>query len=231
MITLEQLRQIMPYADAPRAALYLVPLNEAMAEYEINTPRRQCAFLAQVAHESGSLRYVRELASGAAYEYRKDLGNTMAGDGKRYKGRGLIQITGRNNYRLCSLALYGQAEMLLAKPEPVPVPLPAPSRQQRPGTTAYGAANPLNQYAAVTVGANPTQTLGYDAAGIVEACVALLAIEHGFAPGTLNTRVVDAACGPQIRIDNTSRRVRVALSNSFGFGGNNCCLVFAAADA
>lgn len=72
-------------------------------------------------------------------------------------------------------------------------------------------------------------TLG--AAGIVEACVALLAIEHGFAPGTLNTRVVDAACGPQIRIDNTSRRVRVALSNSFGFGGNNCCLVFAAADA
>ena len=54
MITLEQLRQIMPYADAPRAALYLVPLNEAMAEYEINTPRRQCAFLAQVAHVSGS---------------------------------------------------------------------------------------------------------------------------------------------------------------------------------
>lgn len=117
MITLEQLAKIMRYAEPARVALYLVPLNDAMTEYEINTPRRQAAFLAQLAHESGCLRYVRELASGAAYEYRKDLGNTMAGDGKRYKGRGLIQITGRNNYRLCSLALYGQAETLLAKPE------------------------------------------------------------------------------------------------------------------
>ncbi|MBS0557590.1 MAG: beta-ketoacyl-[acyl-carrier-protein] synthase family protein [Proteobacteria bacterium] len=68
------------------------------------------------------------------------------------------------------------------------------------------------------------------AAGIVEACVALLAIEHGFAPGTLNTRELDPACGPQIRIDNVQRGVRVALSNSFGFGGNNCCLAFAAGE-
>jgi len=72
-------------------------------------------------------------------------------------------------------------------------------------------------------------TLG--AAGIVEACITMLAIERGFAPGTLNARVLDPACGPQIRIDNTSRSVRVALSNSFGFGGNNCCLAFAAGDA
>lgn len=72
-------------------------------------------------------------------------------------------------------------------------------------------------------------TLG--AAGIVEACIALLAIERGFAPGTLNARVLDPACGPQIRIDNAQRHVRVALSNSFGFGGNNCCLAFAAGDA
>jgi len=72
-------------------------------------------------------------------------------------------------------------------------------------------------------------TLG--AAGITEACVALLAIERGFAPGTLNARALDPACGPQIRIDNAQRDVRVALSNSFGFGGNNCCLAFAAGDA
>ena len=72
-------------------------------------------------------------------------------------------------------------------------------------------------------------TLG--AAGIVEAVVALLAIERGLAPGTLNAQVLDPACGPQIKIDNQERNVRVALSNSFGFGGNNCCLAFAAADA
>ena len=72
-------------------------------------------------------------------------------------------------------------------------------------------------------------TLG--AAGIVEAVAALLAIERDLAPGTLNTRHLDPACGPQIRIDNAQRRVRVALSNSFGFGGNNCCLAFAAGAA
>jgi len=69
------------------------------------------------------------------------------------------------------------------------------------------------------------------AAGILEAAIALLAIERGFAPGTINSRALDPACGPQIRRDNEQRRVRIALSNSFGFGGNNCCLAFAAADA
>lgn len=67
-------------------------------------------------------------------------------------------------------------------------------------------------------------TLG--AAGIVEAAASLLAIETGFMPGTVNTRALDAACGPQIRIEPTEGEVRLALSNSFGFGGNNCVLVF-----
>ena len=67
-------------------------------------------------------------------------------------------------------------------------------------------------------------TLG--AAGIVEAVVALLAIENGFAPGTLNAQILDPACGPQIRLDNTVAPVRHALSFSFGFGGNNCVLLF-----
>jgi len=72
-------------------------------------------------------------------------------------------------------------------------------------------------------------TLG--AAGIVEANIALLALERGLVPGTLNTQTLDPACGPQIQIDNREGNVRIALSNSFGFGGNNCCLAFAAGAA
>ncbi|MGX9712628.1 glycoside hydrolase family 19 protein [Janthinobacterium lividum] len=96
--------QIMPLAGR-RATLFLAPLNAAMAEFSIDTPQRQASFLAQVGHESGQLRYVRELASGAAYEGRADLGNVIAGDGVRFKGRGLLQVTGRANYAACGVAL------------------------------------------------------------------------------------------------------------------------------
>ena len=64
------------------------------------------------------------------------------------------------------------------------------------------------------------------AAGMLEAAVSLLAIETGLMPGTVNTRELDARCGPQIRLHNARGKVRSALSNSFGFGGNNCVLVF-----
>jgi len=67
-------------------------------------------------------------------------------------------------------------------------------------------------------------TLG--AAGIVESVVALLALERGLLPGTLNSTVPDPACGAQIRFDNAHREVRYAMNNSFGFGGNNASLVF-----
>ena len=67
-------------------------------------------------------------------------------------------------------------------------------------------------------------TLG--AAGIVEATISLLALEHGFAPGTLNARELDPACGPQVRIDNEDAALEWVASNSFGFGGNNATLVF-----
>lgn len=100
-MTPEQLRQVMPYAK-DRAELYATPLADACQEFSINTPQREAAFIAQVAHESGELLYTREIASGAAYEGRRDLGNLQAGDGVRFKGRGLIQITGRFNYALCA---------------------------------------------------------------------------------------------------------------------------------
>lgn len=103
-ITLEQLLTIMPFAKQ-RALNFVDPLNAAMNEFEINTPDRQAMFLAQVAHESGELRYMLELADGKAYEGRKDLGNDQPGDGVRYKGRGLIQITGKANYQKCGEAL------------------------------------------------------------------------------------------------------------------------------
>jgi 3-oxoacyl-[acyl-carrier-protein] synthase-1 len=66
------------------------------------------------------------------------------------------------------------------------------------------------------------------AAGIVEAEIACLAMETGLVPGTLNARELDPACGPQIHIENRMADVRVVLSNSFGFGGSNCALLFGA---
>lgn len=99
-LTPEQLHHIMIYAHG-RVEEYLPSLNAAMEEFEINTPAREAAFIAQVAHESGELRYVEEIASGEAYEGRVDLGNVYPGDGVKFKGRGFLQITGRDNYRAC----------------------------------------------------------------------------------------------------------------------------------
>lgn len=77
-------------------------------------------FLAQLAHESGNFRYMEEIASGAAYEGRKDLGNTQPGDGVRFKGRGPIQLTGRANYRR-----YGQQLGIDLENNPQIVALPS----------------------------------------------------------------------------------------------------------
>jgi len=105
MITLGEMQRICPLTRSQVLALYVQPLNAAMVEFDINTPEREAMFIAQIAHESGGFHYVKELASGEAYEGRKDLGNTEPGDGVKYKGRGLIQITGKANYRACGDAL------------------------------------------------------------------------------------------------------------------------------
>jgi putative chitinase len=92
------LQILMPLSSQDKADTFAGPLIAAMNANQINTPLRQAHFLAQLGHESGSLLYTAELATGAAYEGRVDLGNTQPGDGPRFKGRGLIQITGRANY-------------------------------------------------------------------------------------------------------------------------------------
>ena len=85
-----------------RAALWAEHIEQACDIFNINTPARVAAFLAQIGHESGRLVYSREIwgptPAQIRYEGRKDLGNTQEGDGKRYMGRGLIQTTGRANY-------------------------------------------------------------------------------------------------------------------------------------
>ena len=122
-ITQQQLLQILPNAG-PVAGVFVPVLNAAMVHYQIIGPKRVAAFIAQIGHESGQLKYVKEIwgptAAQAKYEGRKDLGNTVAGDGSKYRGRGLIQITGRANYMACGeglgLDLVKQPE-LLEKPQ------------------------------------------------------------------------------------------------------------------
>lgn len=92
------LKAIMPTARQADVDRYLPHLNILLPPYGIDTKLRLAHFIAQVAHESGALRWVQEIATGEAYEGRKDLGNVQPGDGRRFKGRGLIQLTGRSNY-------------------------------------------------------------------------------------------------------------------------------------
>ena len=96
IITTEQLHAIGTSGD--NAAKFVDYVNDTLIHFEINTPIRVQHFLAQVYHESGAFHYLKEIASGQAYEHRADLGNTSDGDGVKFKGRGLIQITGKFNY-------------------------------------------------------------------------------------------------------------------------------------
>jgi len=120
MITEQQLKLIYPFSSGRNRVKYLPYLNQYLKEYEVVTPIRIWSYLAQVGHESGMLNYSEEIASGKAYEGRKDLGNTEEGDGVKFKGRGLIQITGRFNYEKITNAFgvdFIQEPELLKTPE------------------------------------------------------------------------------------------------------------------
>lgn len=102
LMTAGLLRAAMPHSTEHNAVRFAPELATTLARYNITTPLRTAHFLAQVAQESGQLAFTEELASGAEYEGRHDLGNVEPGDGVRFKGRGLIQLTGRSNYQAYS---------------------------------------------------------------------------------------------------------------------------------
>ena len=110
-------------ARIDRAQTFAPLIDAAMAEFGIDTPARQAAFLAQVGHESGGLHWMVEIwgptDAQSRYEGRADLGNTQPGDGYKFRGRGLIEITGRANYVECGAGL---GVDLIAAPEQLGLP-------------------------------------------------------------------------------------------------------------
>lgn len=124
MITVEKLKYICPTVKSPE--LWAPVLNEYLPSYEINSINRTSMFLAQCLHETGGFKFLRELWGNpptkwqVKYEGHKGLGNTQPGDGKKFLGRGLIQLTGRANYQ--AFADWLNDQDIMAHPEIVESP-------------------------------------------------------------------------------------------------------------
>lgn len=104
-LTEAQFKAMLPSANWDKVPVYHSAINETMDVFDITTPLRKAHFMAQVLHETANLKYSEEIVSGKAYEGRADLGNTQPGDGPLFKGRGLLQLTGRDNYLKCQTYL------------------------------------------------------------------------------------------------------------------------------
>jgi len=125
LVTGDMLQAIVGGMSLEKATLYAPQLNLAMAEFGITTRIQQAAFIAQLAHESGGFRYLREVGDGsgqalvayfnAKYSNRADLGNRGGDDGYQFRGRGFIQLTGRENYARASRELFTDNPNLLLK--------------------------------------------------------------------------------------------------------------------
>jgi len=112
MLTEEQLKKIVPNSFQRDRIIFLNEFNSLSEEHGI-IGKIIPPFIGEVAHESGNFHYLKEIASGIAYEGRKDLGNVFKGDGVKFKGRGYIQITGRANYTDFKIWLGGQPDIVL----------------------------------------------------------------------------------------------------------------------